>query len=600
MSKRAKSARINTILFHSYMGAMLAVLLVVAAAAGAWEFTTLNGNIRSSIDQAGLSVAQNVDSQIKQMDTVSISALYSNLIKASFATYSDYLERPTPSDSSARVSNAKILHDLMFAIIGMSSDIRQINLYNLDQGGFGTGMYNGYIVEGLSGQPWREEAISAGGRRYVTPPYQDEQLSFKNAPDKYYVSLLRVFFDQYNRMDGAIEIVQYYDTVFASALSNDSGYEPAFYVYDPNGVLLYPAAPEAPADYFGAYGGGNAMLLNAATGKTEYVSYTVAPYSGFLTVAVVDGASFYAPLWQLSLVLLLMIGGAAALCSVTARRLTRRLALPLMSMHAYLSGIDFEQLGRSRAYTEESGILEIDDLSKGIGLFQQKLKSSMDDVLLLQRQEAQSQMLALQSQTNPHFLYNSLSAIQAMSEEGLSEDISEMCAALIGILRYISSSKESMASLEQELEHTDLYMTCLKYRYGDNLRYSIDVGDEMLQTPVPKLCVQGLVENAVKNASASVEPPWDIRISCAQAQGLWVVTVADNGGGFSEEARKTLLEKMREIDETNLLPSLELEGTGLLNLYTRLKLIYKRGYIFEFGNREEGGAIVRIGGRLDA
>ena len=598
MSGKA-SARINTILFRSYMGAMLAVLLVVAIFAGAWELTTLNGNINSSIGQAGLSVAQNVDSQIEQMDTVSISALYSNLIKSSFETYSGYFARKTPSDSHSSVSNAKILHDLMFAIIGMSSDIRQVNLYNVDQGGFGTGMYNGYIASGLSALPWREQAVSANGRRYVTPPYQNEQLSFLNAPDKYFVSLCRIFFDQYNRMDGAIEVVQYYDTVFSAALNNDSEYAPAFYIYDPNGALLFPAEGGAGADYFNAYRGESAMLRTQA-GKMEYVSYTLAPYSGFLTVAVVDGASFYAPIWQLLIVLLLLIGGAAALCSVTARRLTRRLSVPLMSMHAYLSEIDFEKLDWHKAYTETSGILEIDDLSKGVGLFQQKLKSSMDDVLLLQRQEAQSQMLALQSQTNPHFLYNSLSAIQAMSEEGLSGDISKMCAAIIGILRYISSSKESMARLEQELEHTDMYMTCLKYRYGENLRYTIDVGDEMLHVSVPKLCVQGLVENAVKNMTASVAPPWDIRIACTLLEERWTVTVSDNGGGFSNEACETLLEKMREIDETNLLPSLELEGMGLLNLYTRLRLIYKAGYIFEFGNRAQGGALVRIGGRADA
>ncbi len=597
MSRKA-TARINTILFHSYMGAMLAVLLVVAIAAGAWEVTTLSANIRSSIGQAVLSVAQNVDSQIKQMDTVSISALYSNLIKSSFGTYSAYLGRNTPSDSRASVSNAKILHDLMFAIIGMSSDIRQINLYNIDQGGFGTGMFNGYIESGLSGLPWREQAVSAGGRRYITPPYQNERLSFLNAPDKYYVSLCRVFFDQYNRMDGAIEVVQYYDTVFAAALVSDSAYEPAFYIYDNCGNLLFPAAGSAEADYYNAYRGENTMLRTHA-GKTEYVSYTVAPYSGFLTVAVVDGASFFAPIWQLLIILLLMIGGAITLCSVTARKLTRRFSTPLMSMHEYLSGLDFEKLGGNKAYNETSGILEIDDLSKGISLFQYKLKSSMDDILLLQRQEAQSQMLALQSQANPHFLYNSLSTIQAMSEEGLSGDISKMCAAIIGILRYISSSKESMARLEEELEHTDMYMTCMKYRYGNNLRYSIDVGDEMLQIAVPKLCVQGLVENAVKNAT-SAAPPWDIQIACACSEGRWIVTVSDNGGGFSEESRETLLKRICEIDETRLLPSLELEGMGLLNLYTRLKLIYKTGYIFEFGNKPEGGACVRIGGGIDA
>jgi sensor histidine kinase YesM len=186
-----------------------------------------------------------------------------------------------------------------------------------------------------------------------------------------------------------------------------------------------------------------------------------------------------------------------------------------------------------------------------------------------------------------------------MAEEGMTDGISEICCAITGILRYISSNKEDLVSLEDELENTERYLSCLKFRYGDNLSFTIDIDDSMLVTLVPKLCIQLLVENAVKFTSASILPPWHIQISCVQTQNIWTVTVLDNGKGFPEEMITSITHKIAEIKQTDLLPNLELQGMGLMNIYIRLRLLYKDECIFELGNRQQGGAFVRIGGKTD-
>jgi len=206
-------------------------------------------------------------------------------------------------------------------------------------------------------------------------------------------------------------------------------------------------------------------------------------------------------------------------------------------------------------------------------------------------------MLSLQSQMNPHFLYNSLSAISEMAQEGLTEPVAGMCSMITEIMRYISSNREQRSSLEEELEICDMYLNCLKMRYQEHLTWDISVDDDMLDLLIPKLCIQLLVENAVRSITTQA-PPWHIDITCVQKNENWYVTVSDNGPGFDSEVDKRLRKQMDQILETGTLPSLKIQGMGILNIFIRLYLLDGIPFIFDMGNLPEGGAFVTIGGRL--
>ena len=116
---------------------------------------------------------------------------------------------------------------------------------------------------------------------------------------------------------------------------------------------------------------------------------------------------------------------------------------------------------------------------------------------------------------------------------------------------------------------------------------------------MPKLCIQLLVENAVKFTTQSTPPPWHITIEGFMDRTEWCVSVKDNGTGFSREVIDSLQEKINEIRKSGLLPSLELDGMGLMNIYIRFYLTYHAVFIFNLGNLPEGGAIVTIGGKIN-
>lgn len=597
-----KKRSIHHTLLKAHLSTMLPAVAVIVAIFCVWQLGVLQKSVASDLHQTCRTVALNVDNELQRMDSTSINVLYSNLIRDQFASYSIETPESAPLPQAvAKNNSAAALTDLLTAIMGADRSVRQINLYNMDRGAFGSGMYNGFLDQNATEQPWYAQTMARSGYKYISQPAENPLLAQRGGgPRQLYLSLCRQYFNNFNQPEGFVEILQYYDVVFATAINPKGVYSPRVLIYSGEGEVMFPAEPDGLfRDYLPSRADGVVPIKNPMSGRKEYAVYGSLASSGFSVVVVLDSAQYYAPLVHFALSMLLVFAAVVLVGCISAYGVTRRICAPLAQIYDHLSGMDFQRHAWRPMLMQDSNIQEIDVLRDSINAFQDHLKQSMDSVLLLQRQELQSQMLALQSQTNPHFLYNSLATVSAMAEEGMTDEVGELCSNITAILRYISSNKHPMASLEEELENTDRYLHCLKLRFGEALTFSIDVPDEMLELPVPKLCVQLLVENAMKFTTPTA-PPWHIEIRGILDTPRWTVTVLDNGPGFSPETLEKLSSKMQEIDKDKLLPNLELNGMGLMNIYIRLHLLYGTGFIFELGNQKPRGATVTIGGNINA
>lgn len=207
-------------------------------------------------------------------------------------------------------------------------------------------------------------------------------------------------------------------------------------------------------------------------------------------------------------------------------------------------------------------------------------------------------MLALQAQMNPHFLYNTLSLIHVMAEDGCEEEILNVTECLSEMLRYISSGSTEPVIMRREIGFVENYLAIIHERYGDKLKCEINIPQSMQQIKMPKLIIQPLLENCTKYAMNG-RPPWLLSVTGELTDDRWRVSVCDNGPGFSAEVLQELSEKMAAADLNNNTEVLEIDGMGLVNIYTRLKLFYgKEGY-FEIKNSAGGGAEIIIGGTYE-
>ncbi|MEZ0537483.1 sensor histidine kinase [Caldicellulosiruptoraceae bacterium PP1] len=236
---------------------------------------------------------------------------------------------------------------------------------------------------------------------------------------------------------------------------------------------------------------------------------------------------------------------------------------------------------------------------KSFNRLHERLKTSLNELIITKNQEINAKFLALQSQMNPHFLFNSLANISAMAEEGMNKDIIKLCNNIAQMLRYVSDNTKNYVTLYDEIEQTNRYLECMKIRYGVNLNYIIDIPSEIYNISIPKLIIQPLVKNCIKHAFSTL-PPWEIKIIGNLNDNIWTITIYDNGVGFSNQALNTIQEFMQKFNNLDSIPDLKIEGMGILNIYIRLKLIYKDNIIFNIKNNDNSGACITIGGPYQA
>jgi sensor histidine kinase YesM len=185
---------------------------------------------------------------------------------------------------------------------------------------------------------------------------------------------------------------------------------------------------------------------------------------------------------------------------------------------------------------------------------------------------AQAELKALKAQINPHFLFNSLNTIASLISTNPSR-AEEAVERLADIFRYaLSASDKEFVTLREELDFVDSYLEVEKARFGDRLKVTRDVSPEILDTSIPNLILQPLVENSIKHGFAE---NGEVRMEInGYIDGNSVkVEIKDEGKGVPEEVKRGIY--------TN--------GTGLRNVNERLKKVYGEEYGLEVkGNSPEG------------
>ena len=198
----------------------------------------------------------------------------------------------------------------------------------------------------------------------------------------------------------------------------------------------------------------------------------------------------------------------------------------------------------------------------------------------LMRKDAEIKLL--HSQMNPHFLFNTLTAIGYRARLGGDQVLYEMVAALSELMQAnIYRGREEKVRISEELEYIRLYLYLQKMRFGEKLQYDISVKEpELLDAFIPKLSIEPAVENAVVHGFEMQIAPAPIALKIWQEEGDVIFEVTDGGPGFPEEILN--LFKEGNIPETS--------RVGIYNTHRRIRLIYGSGYGLRLYNLPEGGA----------
>ena len=253
-----------------------------------------------------------------------------------------------------------------------------------------------------------------------------------------------------------------------------------------------------PAALRGARDGEILTLRDPGTGSAEIGIVAYSEQSGWRVAVSQEQRLLLKPVRDFTSIILLfgllLLAGSA----VVASRLAARLTVPLRRIHDALSGLDWSTVARRVLRAADLGLDELEELEAAFHDMQRKLRESMDEALEARAHEMKATLLALQSQMDPHFVYNMLTTIGIMAEEGMSGEIAESVENMTHLLRYISSGKSSMVSIAEELEYARRYLACMKVRFPRQPVLRHRGPPSSCDVKVPKLIIQPIIENTMK------------------------------------------------------------------------------------------------------
>lgn len=229
------------------------------------------------------------------------------------------------------------------------------------------------------------------------------------------------------------------------------------------------------------------------------------------------------------------------------------------------------EAGNLDTVIEIEGFYEVRHLGQSVQKMEAQIKRLMHDIVVEHESKRKSELDTLQSQINPHFLYNTLDIIVWMIENEQQQSAARVVTALARFFRISLSRGKNIISVKDEIEHVRNYLTIQKMRYKNRFEYRIEAEEEVKQLATIKLILQPLVENAIYHGMEFMDGDGEIIIRAYLKEEELYLSVKDNGLGMTEE-------KVNRLLDGNVNPSKKGSGIGVRNVNERIQLYFGKEY----------------------
>lgn len=232
-------------------------------------------------------------------------------------------------------------------------------------------------------------------------------------------------------------------------------------------------------------------------------------------------------------------------------------------------------------------------LYSDLNLMTEKLKNLIGREYSANIMKKQAELDALQSQINPHFLYNTLETIRGQAITEGAEDIEIMTKALSDLFRYSISKNRNLVRLEEELKNVENYLMIQQYRFNNKFIFINNVDMDTLNYRVPKLLIQPIVENAVQHGLEIKEGKGTITISAYITEKRLIINIQDDGVGMSNNDVKKINDMLIK-GQAVIEQSVSRTRIGLFNVNERIKLNFGENYGIRVYSAKDVGTNIEV------
>lgn len=318
-------------------------------------------------------------------------------------------------------------------------------------------------------------------------------------------------------------------------------------------------------------------------GERRKVIVNTISYTGWKLVGVIPDSAFTYGMFDIRYFIIMVMLLMALMLGVINRVVSLRISSPILKLND--SVMEYEAGEQPEIYI--GGSREIRHLGESIQRSYEQIDTLMRKIVLEQNERRKSELDALQSQINPHFLYNALDSITWMVEGERNDEAVFMISQLARLFRISLSKGRTVIRMQDELQHAKSYLNIQKIRYKNRFSFVFDVEKSIEACCTVKLILQPLLENAINYGVVGMDDCGEIRVAGRQEDGKIRLSVIDNGIGMSKEEVEFLLTDSSRVHKHG-------SGVGLVNVNHRIQILFGKEYGLQVESEPDEGTTVSI------
>ena len=318
-------------------------------------------------------------------------------------------------------------------------------------------------------------------------------------------------------------------------------------------------------------------------GEHRKVIVNTISYTGWKLVGVIPYSTFTSGMLNMRYFVGMLMLLTAMMLVVINRVVSVGISRPILRLNDSVR--EYEAGEKPEIYI--GGSLEIRHLGYSIQKSYEQIDSLMKKIVLEQNERRKSELDALQSQINPHFLYNTLESITWMIEGERNDEAAFMITQLARLFRISLSKGRTVITVADELQHARSYMNIQKIRYKNAFSVVFDVDQEVCSCCTVKLILQPILENAINYGVSGMDDCGEIRVTGRLEDGNVILSVTDNGIGMSEEQVALILTDSSRMHKRG-------SGVGLVNVNNRIRLLFGGEYGLTVESEPDEGTTVTV------
>ncbi|CAM4457689.1 cache domain-containing sensor histidine kinase [Paenibacillus tarimensis] len=566
-------------------------------------------NYSSSIEETTIAYSTNllenmmqrVDDYIEDMTRISSIPAYQDDIKQNLIRSNRYHEQQKRLEQHTDQTVPADFNQLLSIQRGIQSDIKFINnvkrgansVYIFDK--YGSGCFSaeaGGIRLNIeeSYKYWMERADESGGEALL---FGTQKYTSSLKSTRYAFTVVRKIMDQTLQPIGLIAVDANIHVIEDQITRLDKLTMGSSVIIDESGNVIYDsgrgrlALPIANDPIVRSAAGSRGSFYQEVNGERQLHIYTTSPNTNWKVIISIpvhelmrDSIVTRNVTWAATF---LTIGAALILSIVFSFTLTKPLRKMMRLMRTVQQGdfnVKFPVRNRD----------EIGQLGSQFNRMITRIDELIQDIYQMEAKKKEAELHALQTQINPHFMYNTLEAIRMVAELNDDDKAADMLAVFGKLLRYSVGNLSQHTTLEREIQHVKDYVSLLNYRYPGRFCLDISLPPQLADYPMIRLMLQPIVENAVYHGLDDRKRQMVIGVKAWLDERYLTVQIHDDGVGVHADKLARLNLSFRQVVQSDQ----EHGGIGLKNINERIKLHYGSGYGLQASAREGGGTVVTM------